>query len=56
MFSLIEAMEFYRDQTGQEELPQFSNEFPDSITVDQAVATWKHIVHYSYQEKLKHDN
>ena len=42
-------MEAYRDQTGQEQLPQFSNVFPDSITVDQAVATWKHIV--LYQEK-----
>ena len=44
-------MEFYRDQTEQEQLPQFSAEFPDSITVDQAVATWKHIV--LYQEDLK---
>ena len=50
IFSLIEAMEFYRDRTEQEQLPQFSNEFPNTITVDQAVATWKHIV--LYQEKL----
>ena len=53
MYSLVEAMEAYRDQTEQEQLPQFSNEFPYSITVDQAVATWKHIV--LYQEKLRRD-
>ena len=46
-------MEVYRDQTEQEQLQQFSAEFPKRITVDQAVATWKHIV--IYQEDLKHN-
>ncbi len=30
---------------------QPENEFPDSITLDQTVSLWKHIV--DYQEKLK---
>ena len=52
-YRLVEAMETYQAQTEQKQLPQFSNEFPDSITVDQAVAAWKHIV--LYQEKLRRD-
>ena len=32
---------------------QFFDEFPDSITLDQTVAVWKHIVFY--QERLKQE-
>lgn len=46
LYRLVEAMETYRDQTNQEQLSQFSKDFPKSITVNKAVATWKHIVHY----------
>lgn len=31
---------------------EFEDKFPGSITIDQTVAVWKHIVHY--QEKIKH--
>ena len=32
---------------------RFADVFPDSITIAQTVAVWKHIVHY--QERLKQD-
>ena len=32
---------------------QFLEKFPDSITLDQTVAVWKHIVFY--QEKMKQE-
>ena len=48
---IVEAIDFYRDETGQEQLPQYIDEFPYSITVDQAVATWKHIIYF--QENIE---
>ena len=50
-YRIVEAMDFYRDGTGQKQLPQFTDEFPYSITVDQAVATWKHIIYF--QENIE---
>ena len=49
----MDSMEFYRDSTEQDQLSQFAEEFPGSITVDQAVATWKHIV--NFQENIERD-
>ena len=44
LYRLVETLRFVFDQYGTE-LPQLK-EFPASIKLDQAVATWKHIVHY----------
>ena len=33
--------------------PQFAEEFPDTITLAQTVAVWKHIV--DYQDRLKQE-
>jgi len=39
--------------TEQKDLLQFEEEFPESITVDQVVAAWKHIV--DFQENIKNN-
>ena len=43
-YRLVDTLELVLDQYGTE-LPQLA-EFPSSIKLNQAVATWKHIVYY----------
>ena len=53
-FSLISAVAAHLNDYGLEGLPhQFEEQFPQTITVGQAVATWKAIVFY--QQQHEHD-
>ena len=50
---LIDTLEAHLDQYGLDPLhPDIAKRFPESITVSQAVATWKAIV--SYQQHYEH--
>ena len=54
VFSLIDTLVAHLDNYGLERLPpQFEKQFPRTITVGQAVATWKAIV-FS-QQQHEHD-
>ena len=54
VFSLIDTLVADLDNYELEELPpQFEEQFPQTITVGQAVATWKAIVFY--QQQHEHD-
>ena len=47
MFSLMETLEVYVDQYIQCQLPPgVADRFPESITVGQAVSTWKAMIYY----------
>lgn len=45
---LVESLGYYWDRTKQApiDLGHIERDFPDSITVPQAVATWKHVTEY----------
>ena len=45
---LIESLDYYWDRTKQTLIScnQLMRDFPKSITVPQAVATWKHVAEY----------
>ncbi len=45
---LIDSLGFYWEKTKQNpiDLDQLEDDFPESITVPQAVATWKHVTEY----------
>ena len=45
---LVEGMDLYWDMTEQEPIDRerFEKDFPNDITVAQAVATWKHVADY----------
>ena len=50
LFSLKDTLEAFE---GLDLPAQFCDEFPESITLDQTVAVWKHIIFY--QERLKQE-
>jgi len=47
---LVDTLEVFLERNGLPEVKHFRDEFPDSITLAQSVAVWKHIVRY--QKKL----
>ncbi len=51
-FRLVDAIEAYWDMTEQTPIDpeRLRRNFPESVTVPQAVATWKHIAVYKKKE------
>jgi len=47
---LVDTLEVFLERNGLPRIKDFRKEFPNSITLAQSVATWKHIVRY--QKKL----
>ena len=47
---LVDTLEEFLQRNGLSGIKHFQDEFPDSITLAQSVAVWKHIVRY--QKKL----
>ena len=43
---LVDTLEEFLERNGLPEIKHFWDEFPDSITLSQSVAVWKHIVRY----------
>ena len=41
---LVDTLEVFLERNGLPEIKHFRDEFPDSITLAQSVAVWKHIV------------
>ena len=54
-FRLLDTLEVYLDQYTTKKLPLGIDRFPDSITVGQAVSTWKEIVKYQnrYETEIR---
>ena len=50
-YRMKETLEEFLDRNGLSQIENFSNEFPDSINISQAIGAWKCIV--SYQHRVK---
>ena len=53
-YRLVDTLDAFLECNNLTPIPRFAEEFPDSITLAQTVAVWKHII--QLQERQKRDS
>lgn len=51
LFRVKETLEEFLDRNDRPQVQNFADEFPDGITISQAIGAWKFIVDYQYRVK-----
>ena len=49
-YRLVDTLDPFLERNNLTPIPRFAEEFPDSVTLAQTVAVWKHIVQYPKRE------